>query len=233
MLKNLKNGFYDFVIYGSIFRCDELLNDVVKYYPRERIIFIDGEDEDFHFRLTCGVRYRFFQERRAKCYAQKGLYYKRELLPQFRSLFRPISFGIPEELIVKEVPENKERKLAFIIPGKPETYIYNDEESYFRGYQRAFFGMTCKKAGWDCLRHYEILANGCVPYFPAIADLPPDTMFPFPKGMIRYTNLLYEKGAPEFKLRRCCAELLEYTRKYLTTKFMAEYLLLSAGNPRQ
>ena len=229
-LKNIRNKNYDFVIYGSIFRCDELLNDVIKYYPREKIIFIDGEDEDFHFRLTRGCRYRFFQERKALRYARMGLYYKRELLPRFRNIFRPVFFAVPEELIVEKVPEDKSRRLAFIIPGKAETYIYEDEESYYRGYQESVFGLTCKKAGWDCLRHYEILANGCIPYFPDIADLPPDTMTFFPKALVRYGNMLYEKEASDEECADLSRRLLLHTKKFLTTKFLAEYLLLSAEN---
>lgn len=227
-LKNIRSNYYDFVIYGSIFRCDELLNDVVKHYPKEKIIFIDGEDEDFHFRLTRGCRYRFFQERKALSYAEIGLYYKRELLPRYRNIFHPISFAVPEELIVEKMPENKTRRLAFIIPGKLDTYIYKDEESYYNGYREAVFGMTCKKGGWDCLRHYEILANGCIPYFPDIADLPPDTMTIFPKALIRYGNMLYETEAAAEECADLSRILLGYTKKFLTTKFLAEYLLTSA-----
>ena len=29
---------------------------------------------------------------------------------------------------------------------------------------KKYFWITIK-AGWDCLRHYEILMNGCIPYF--------------------------------------------------------------------
>ena len=193
---------------------DEVLNNLRSNY--------------YDFRLTRGCRYRFFQERKALRYAEMGLYYKRELLPQFRNIFRPISFAIPDELIVEKVPENKTRRLAFIVPGKLETYIYKDEESYYKGYQEAIFGVTCKKCGWDCLRHYEILANGCIPYFPDIADLPPDTMTFFPKVLVRYGNMLYETKASDEECLELNRRLLEHTRKFLTTRFLAEYLLLSA-----
>ena len=228
-LKNIRDKYYDFVVYGSIFRCDDLLSDVVRYYPRNKILLIDGEDEDFHFRLTRGCRYRFFLERRALKYAGKGLYFKREMLPRFRGVFQPVSFAIPEELVVEKVPENKERRLAFIIPGNPDTYIYKDEDSYYKGYQTAVFGMTCRKAGWDCLRHYEILANGCIPYFPDIDELPPDTMPFFPRALIRYGNMLYESGAAADECLELSCRLLEHTRKFLTTRFQAEYLLSAAG----
>ena len=216
------------MIYGSIFRSDELLNDVTKHYPKEKIIFIDGEDEDFHFRLNRGSRYRFFRSAKL-CTMQKWDFITNvNCWFRFRNIFRPISFAIPEELIVEKIPEKKSR-LAFIVPGKIETYIYNDEESYYKGYQEAIFGMTCKKCGWDCLRHYEILANGCIPYFPDIADLPPDTMTFFPKALVRYGNMLYDKGGSDGECQELNRRLLEHTRKFLTTRFLAEYLLLSAS----
>ena len=115
--------------------------------------------------------------------------------------------------------------MAFIIPGKPETYIYDTPDAYYRGYQEAFFGTTFKKAGWDCLRHYEILANGCIPFFPDIDDLPPETMFVFPVNLIRYGNTLWRSGSFRREAPALAETLLEYTRKYLTTRFMAEYLL--------
>ena len=52
-----------------------------------------------------------------------------------------------------------------LIPGKLDTYIYEKERDYYDMYFNSLFALTYKKAGWDCLRHYEILANGCILYF--------------------------------------------------------------------
>lgn len=38
--------------------------------------------------------------------------------------------------------------------------------------------------GWDCMRHYEILACGCVPFFTNIEICPKDTMVRFPKDLM-------------------------------------------------
>ena len=57
------------------------------------------------------------------------------------------------------IPE-KDLDFAFLIPGRGETYIYQTEPEYYENYQRAYFALTCKKGGWDCMRHYEILASG-------------------------------------------------------------------------
>lgn len=61
--------YYDFIVYGSIWRCDLLLDLVLQYYKKDSIAFIDGEDFDF------GVR---------KQYRVKGLI----KLPKFYSKWR-------------------------------------------------------------------------------------------------------------------------------------------------
>ena len=41
----------------------------------------------------------------------------------------------------------------------------HEESEYKRAYSESYFGSTKKKAGWDCMRHYEIVASGAVPFF--------------------------------------------------------------------
>ena len=142
----------------------------------------------------------------------------------------PISFCIPECKIVKGV-DVKEVDTAFLIPGKPETYIYNSEKEYYEAYAKSVFGITMKKAGWDCMRHYEILANGCIPWFTDLEDCPPKTMTHFPKDLILKTM----KESKDNKLSiddkmKISQTLLDYTRAHLTTKAMASYVLKTSGN---
>ena len=42
------------------------------------------------------------------------------------------------------------------------NYIYKNEKDYYYDIRESMFGITTKRAGWDCLRHYEIAANGTV-----------------------------------------------------------------------
>ena len=37
---------------------------------------------------------------------------------------------------------------------------------------RSRFGVTTKKSGWDCMRHYELAASGCVPCFRDLEEKP-------------------------------------------------------------
>ena len=42
-------------------------------------------------------------------------------------------------------------------------------------YQNSLFSLTYRKTGWDCLRHYEILASGSIPLFLDLEKCPEDT----------------------------------------------------------
>ena len=150
----------------------------------------------------------------------------------------PIGFSIHESLIVKDIP-TKTKLLAHIIPGKLDTYIFKTQEEYNKDYQNSFFAITSKKAGWDCFRHYEILANGCIPLFLNLANIPPNIMTFFPKKIISETNQLYEeikdknfndinKDYKE-KLLHYISILVEHTRTFLTTRKMATYIFETAG----
>jgi len=139
----------------------------------------------------------------------------------------PISFSIPESKVVDSPPE-KHKRVGHIIPGDASTYIFSDEASYYNDYRAAVFGYTRKKAGWDCLRHYEILANGCIPRFTGLEKCPPQTMVHFPKDIVLEAM---QSETPEEYI----PQLLEHTRKNLTCRAMAQYVLDTVGcpNPRR
>jgi hypothetical protein len=144
----------------------------------------------------------------------------------------PIGFSIPEIKIVSSIPE-KTRDFAKIIPGQFGTYIYKEESSYYKGYQEAYFGVTHLKGGWDCLRHYEILCNGCIPYFLGLDECPENTLTFLPKELIKeamnlegvyYLHIDHSKFDKQ-KYNEILAKLLEHTKKYLSTRAMATYVL--------
>jgi hypothetical protein len=77
----------------------------------------------------------------------------------------PISFSIPSELIEQQVP-SKAKPFCRVIPGNKSTYFkYDEERNYYDDIRHSLFTLTYKKAGWDCMRHYEILAMGSLPLF--------------------------------------------------------------------
>ena len=64
---------------------------------------------------------------------------------------------------------------------------------YYEMYQNSIFSLTYKKNGWDCLRHYEILANGSIPLFIKLDDCPNNTLTSLPKEKLLKFYNLYNK----------------------------------------
>lgn len=135
----------------------------------------------------------------------------------------PISFSVPAENIVTEVPE-KEKMVAGC---QYDSRAFTNEQEYFKEYQRSLFGNTKCKAGWDCNRHYEILANGCIPYFEDIDKIPKDTMVDFPKEIVKRGMQLNSLNREEYE--PIIKELLDYTREHLTTEARVKYILSKLG----
>ena len=147
----------------------------------------------------------------------------------------PITFSVPESKIIKEYP-HKTKILSSLIPGNTSTYIYPTEELYYGEYQTSMFAMTTKKCGWDCMRHYEIIMNGSLPYFPDIGDCPGATMYFFPKHLTHLSNNFYHKvknyhsvDAIPLEVRNeikdLTLQMMQHLRDYMTTERIASYIL--------
>ena len=76
-----------------------------------------------------------------------------------------------------------------------------------------------KKGGWDCLRHYEIMMNGCIPIFEGLIDCPQLTLTTLPKSeLLKMTQS--KECNPEYT-----EFILNYTKNNLTTKHMIEKII--------
>lgn len=114
--------------------------------------------------------------------------YNLHLHPFLKSCIYPLSYCIADECIVNDdVLENKTTLISNLIPGNTSTYAFgaDDEVAYNKMYQSCLFANTRKKGGWDCLRHYEIMANGCIPIFNDLENCPPQTLTTIPKQLIQ------------------------------------------------
>ena len=210
----IKEHYFDKVIYGSCTRCLDYIEIVAQHYNSNDVILIDGEDDQ-------NVREDLLP---------LGRYFKREITGKDLDKARPLYFAIPEELIVPDVP-NKLREYATIIPGDLSTYVYDNERDYYKGYQESYFGVTFKKGGWDCLRHYEIIMNGCIPYFPDLQNCPQHTMLSFPKRIILDCNYRLTVGElTEDESKDYIRLLLGYAKKNLTTKQLFNYIVSDINN---
>lgn len=147
----------------------------------------------------------------------------------------PISFSIPDECVVDSVPK-KEVLLARLIPGDLSTYAYgkDDEHVYYDMYKKSRFAITKKKGGWDCLRHYEILMNGCIPLFENLKECPEHTMTTYPKHLNDEAYHLYnnwqETEEHIEKYNILCSKFLEHTRNFCTTTGVSKMVLNNVKN---
>lgn len=201
----IKNKFFDIIIYGAIKRCKNYYNLVSSVYPANKIILIDGNDEPEVDPLY-----------------HKHLYFKRELQYSHPNLL-PISFGFPTTKIVN-LSKNKTKMYATCVPGLKNTYIFKDENSYYEDYQCSFYGITMKKAGWDCMRHYEIMGNYCIPWFIDLDKCPKNTLIQFPKELLLEAKYL-TRSFSEDRYYLILNEIFTYFKNNLTTKKVAEYVM--------
>ena len=83
----------------------------------------------------------------------------------------PASFSIPSDKIRSVDPASKRQRLAShcVDPEVAEacalhtSYAFASEQDYYDDLAASRFAVTTKRGGWDCLRHYEIAAAGCLP----------------------------------------------------------------------
>jgi hypothetical protein len=202
----IKDKYFDLIIYGSIWRCNDYYEDLVsKIYDPKKVIIIDGADQ-----TTLNPIYK------------KHLYFKRELIDKHPNLL-PITFSIPTCKLATP-DKNKIQNFGTVIPYRSETYIFKNELDYYKDYQKSYYGVTTKKGGWDCMRHYEILGNYCLPYFIGLEDCPNNILFNFPKELLLDAKHI----AHNFDLQKyfnILDEVFEYTKQNLTTKNIAEYII--------
>lgn len=216
----IKNKYFDYIIYGSIRRDSDFLDIVKEHYPKNKICFIEGEDTP-NLLDTDGI-----------------VLFKRELTVEPNKCLQPISFGIPEEKIVKDTSGIvKTRDIAEYIPGAPSyifdkpllgniSYIYNTEEEYYNNYRIAKFGITRKKSGWDCMRHYEILGNYCIPFFENLEECPAYTMMNLPKQTIIDINKKFLSNTmTNSEYNDALNFLFNYTKTNLTTTAIVRNIL--------
>ena len=153
-----------------------------------------------------------------------------------RSTIYPLSYCIPDECIVnaEDVIDKKHIVIADIIPGEQLTYRFGpeQEDEYNEAYQESLFAFTRKKGGWDCLRHYEILANGCIPIFKELSSCPGDILASFPKELVIEANQKLLPWKKEYKpfYNEYLTKMVQYTRENCSVSAAAKYFLEKLGN---
>jgi hypothetical protein len=143
----------------------------------------------------------------------------------------PFPYCIPDESIVDydSIKNEKHVIISDLIPGKRETYRFgaDDEKEYNKHYQESLFAYTQKKGGWDCLRHYEILANGCIPIFEDIDQCPPYTLNTLPKELIKESNNKLLPYKEEFKdlYHKYAYKIFDHVKQNCTSSAATKFFL--------
>jgi hypothetical protein len=201
--QKITNKYYDFIIYGSCSRCLDGYDIISQIYDKSKIILIDGSDDTSLHPLH-----------------ETHTYFKRELIYTHKNII-PIHFAIPESKMVSE-SINKTKLLSSIVPGA--KYSFDIEEDYYKEYRDSHFAITTKKAGWDCMRHYEILANRCMPIFKDLKNCPKNTLTNLPKSLLIECESLID-NFNQHQYDNINHELFNFTKTNLTTKQLANYVL--------
>ncbi len=249
-------GFFDLIIFSSIFHSFGLFIEFLPFLNRRNTVVLDGADTPQPYPYA-GKWWRnprwWFLPRAHK----RFLYFKREWTPEtlhnmwFKLIperlckhlpnpknFRYISFSIPEEKITKKLPLKTKLFPRHIVD--PEVgknvkdssinYAFDSEDDYYADLQASKFGITMKRSGWDCLRHYEIAANGTVPCFRDL-DKKPQTCAPH--GLDESNCIIYHsyddlinkiESMDDLEYEKLQSSSLEWVKKNTTLK-RAEVLL--------
>lgn len=250
-------GEFDLVVFSDIDRCFGSFVEIgVQLIGKVPIALIDGADSPATY--PKGPRYwrrrawwmlaragkadfRFKREigpwtHRTEVYGLLPASIARRVGPSRKLL--PLSFAIPADNVVDSVPEKTQRFPAHIVDEEVSArldaqtgYAFETEADYYADLRASRFGITTKRAGWDCMRHYELAASGTIPCFRRLSDKPP-TCAPF--GLVDGENCIDYRDADDLfaKLERLSAEderrlaegALAWARENITTRRAEEFL---------
>jgi hypothetical protein len=228
---------FDLVIFGDIYRQGAIFKKWRPQLSFQKTLILDGEDTPALFPYYFAPwkkPYSFFYPAPHRDF----IYMKREIVParsQYYRFFKlmprflaeklplpehllPISFSIPASKILPEKNLAKTKdfprhivdpEICAALPDAVSSYAFDKEEDYYRDLQQSRFGITCKRGGWDCLRHYEIAANGAVPCF---RDLQNKPELCAPHGLIEGENCLSYRNWNELKSKISALSETDYQK---------------------
>lgn len=173
------NQKYDAIIYGSGHIVgEEVYIDKIDNLANNNVWILDGHD--LYGNAPIKKKYKD-EEVIANQFSNS---FKRELVFEEDGVY-PTGYGIPEDIIMdinysgktqlhqKSYPKFAKFENPIDLGGSKNHHIYSDENEYFKDLSRSWFGLTCKKGGWDTLRHYEILSAGTLLLFRDYENKPP------------------------------------------------------------
>jgi hypothetical protein len=218
-MERARRGDFDLVVFGDIWRNFGRLLELLPSLGRSRVAFLDGADHAAPYPYSPAL-WRVPQWWTLPRAHTRGTYFKRELTARtaqyrfflpvpgrlaerlpFQRALRPIAFSIPEEKIVAEPPPKTKQFPRHVVDSEVAArteatpdYSFDRESEYYEDLRASRFGITTRRAGWDCLRHYELAASGCVLCFRDLDRKPPSCA---PHGLVPGRNCLSYHDADE------------------------------------
>jgi hypothetical protein len=206
----VKKGEFDLIIFGSIWRVQPWYRALLPFLNRRNTIILDGEDTG-HIHRHAARRFIYFKR---ELLPKSSYYYNYKLIPPFLynraqlypDTVQPIAFCIPEQKIRLSPMEKKTVLPLHIVDPEVKdypafrqsenalTHIFDQEADYYQNLSEARFGITTKRGGWDCLRHYEIAANGTLQCFKNLEEKPELCA---PHGLIHGVNCISYSSADD------------------------------------
>lgn len=262
--EKIVSGFFQIIIFADIANQTDLFLSLYRHLRPDNTVLIDGQDTG-QVVPHAGKWWRHPSQWLALRGIKNYLYYKREwtedsqfnlwhraIPPSLRShlpfsrKLRPLSFSIPECKILAAPTEKKKMfplhivdpEVAWAFPDRSTSYAFTTEQAYYQDLQESKFGITIKRAGWDCMRHYEIAANGSVPCFRRISEKP-KTCAPY--GLVHGENCVEYRDAQDLLHQTSCigdddyqhlqSGAMEWVRRQSTVVRARQFLdsLSSAG----
>ena len=229
--EKIAQHYFDIIIFSI--RNLKYLDLVVEKYKMGEIFVVDGEDwgsinNSLIFDYT------------------NILYFKRELIApnhgfaSYSKIF-PINFAIPKEKFqqknyYKSKFCEKDDYVPYLayIEESGRKYKFNNEQEYYNHYNDTAFVITGSNGGYDCMRHYEIVASHSLPVYLSWDKVPRGCMTMWPSQLQFEANTLYidtnffgklDNSYFEHKYFKILDEFYDYAYNNLTTEHLAKYLL--------
>jgi len=238
LLKNI-----DAVLYGVNHANLKRYPEIDSLVNPDNIFFLDGND----LYGDAPVKFNFNNE-----YIIGNQFkncFKRELINESEKVW-PTGFGIPQErimpidlsiktqLIQSTAPYHSVFQHASDMWGTSNHYKFSQEKDYYDDLSESWFGLTSIKGGWDCMRHYEIMAAGTLllfrdydkkPHLCSPVDLPCFS-YSTPEELNDLFEMLLNNNKPTKKYIEMILRQREWLYKNATTEARALKILETINN---
>ena len=203
IIERVASGEFDLIVIGDMWRQFGWFVQLRPWLTPQNTLILDGADSPYPYPAAGHWWRRPYYWCLPRAH-RRFLYFKREWTEEtrfsplsrfvpslalarlpFASCLRKVAFSIPQEKIVCEIPGKTkllpkhivDSEVAKLVLESATAYAFHAEEEYYEDLRKSRFGITTRRSGWDCLRHYEIAANAAVPCFRDL-HLKPETCAP-------------------------------------------------------